>query len=324
MVKAARKYIVALDLGGTKLITALADGRGKILAQKKSESLLYKGAWLENIGHEIDQLLKTKGLATKNIRVISVGTPDIRVVTPKGEEDIREVITLYIKRKYAAKVITENDASCATFGELAASHGKLPANFIFVSIGTGLGGGIIIQNKIYFGTTGVAGEIGHLGIDINGEPCACGNRGCLHSFCSGNALFKNTLLKISREKNYDNKVVQLVGGFEPIDNLKKINAETIFQAAREKDPFAQSLVDDFIKHLSYGLANCVNILNPQAIVLGGGVGQLINKEMLSEITKQTISMISSLRAKNVKIKLSVLKDKAGILGAIKLALLSLR
>ncbi len=172
-----------------------------------------------------------------------------------------------ISRELGKAVYLINDANAAAVGELRYGAGREANNFIYITVSTGIGGGIIINGEIYTGSTGTAGELGHMVIDDNGPLCSCGNTGCWDMLASGTALTAEAKRLI--ESGANTKILEHAGG-----TIDKINAEVIHEAALAGDKLANRLIARNAYYLGVGLANLINIFNPEAIVIGGGLSNI--------------------------------------------------
>jgi Transcriptional regulator/sugar kinase len=167
-----------------------------------------------------------------------------------------------LKSHFNASVYLQNDASACTIAEKLYGSAKNLPNFVYITLSTGIGGGIFIGNKLYTGNHGMAGELGHMVILPNGPICGCGRRGCLEAIASGKGMARRVIENISEVKNST-----IFSDMNPAD----IDAKNIFAARRAGDMFAQLIVEETIYYLAVGIVNIINILDPQAIIIGGGL-----------------------------------------------------
>ena len=202
-----------------------------------------------------------------------------------------------LEKKLNLPVFINNDANCAALGEAVAGEGKDVQNMVMVTLGTGIGGGIIINKKIYTGG-GEAGEIGHMCIDADGKKCACGSVGCWERYASATALIEMT--EAAAKENPDSILAKMVG-----ENLFA-DGRTVFGAVEQGCPVGKAVLDKYITYLSIGIKNLINVFSPDAIVLSGGLSEA-GKALSAPLVKKLNS--------NVKIKISRLGNDAGIIGA---------
>ena len=211
-----------------------------------------------------------------------------------------------VEAAYGISTFLLNDASAAALGEHRFGAGRDSANLVYITVSTGIGGGFIIDNNLYSGTSGSAGDVGHMTIDVNGPVCNCGSTGCLETLASGTAIAREA---INRIKNGERSSLA-----KTRDGIENITAEKVGQAAREGDVLALAVVSRAAYYLGVGLANLVNILNPDTIIVGGGLSKL--GDLLLEPTREVMrERAFQLPARAVRIVPSQLGDDAGVLGA---------
>ena len=311
------KYI-GIDLGGTKILTAVADDNGEIIARVKlaTETELGQERIKKNIFKSIYKVLEKTDIKIEKIKSIGIGSPgplnvEKGIIYESANLPIKnmEIVEL-IEEETGVNTYLQNDANTAALGEKVFGAGKEADDLLYITISTGVGGGIIINGKIYYGHTGNAGEIGHMTVDPTGPQCGCGNYGCLESFSSGTAI-KN-MAKNAVENDESTLIKKLAKD-------QKLSAKLVAKAAAKGD---QKALDIFAKagyYLGIGIANLVNIFNPEMIILGGGV--LKAKEYFLDRAKEEFKKRAlKAPADIVKIKEAVLEDEIGVKGAIALAM----
>lgn len=272
------RYILGVDLGGTNIVvgTVAEDGR-KVLGVRADATRPEEGA--DAVVARIARLCKESmaeaervgQIAPSRIAGVGIGSPGpldreqgMVLITPNlGWRDfpLRQRVSDSLGG-LPAKL--DNDANCAVYGEWWLGAGRGSRYLIGLTIGTGIGGGIVIDGKLYHGANDAAGEFGHTTIDSTGRRCKCGNYGCLEAYASGPAIAARAVEGI--EAGAATKLAQYVGG-----DLTKITAQTVYEAAHGGDDFAQELVRETAKFLGTGIANFVNIFNPDTVVVLGGV-----------------------------------------------------
>ncbi len=212
-----------------------------------------------------------------------------------------------VKEKYRVDTLLINDASAAALGEHHFGAGQGINNLILLTVGTGIGGGIIINDRLYNGPGGSAGEIGHMTIDVNGPRCSCGNVGCLETLASGTAVAKEAMKCINQGER--SSLIEIVEG-----KIEDITAEKVEVAARRGDPLASEVIFKAATYLGVGVANLVNIFNPEMIIIGGGVANM--GDLLLNPARQVVNERAfSLPARAVSIVPAQLGNDAGLLGA---------
>jgi len=307
--------VLAIDLGGTKIIAAIISNQGRVMAREYSLTLADKGPQpvINRMVSAIDRLLSLRRIDSSQLNSVSIAAGPINfekglVTSPPnlpGWYDIplRDII----KEKYRVNTFLINDASAATLGEHRFGAGKGVNNLILLTLGTGIGGGIIINGKLYSGPCGSAGEIGHMTIDVNGPRCSCGNIGCLEMLASGTAVAREAIKRIRQGER--SSLTEIVEG-----KIESITAEKVEVAAQGGDSLALEVILKAANYLGAGLVNLVNIFNPEMIIVGGGMAKMGN--LLLDPAKQVVrERAFQLPAQAVRIVPAQLGDDAGVLGA---------
>jgi glucokinase len=274
------RYLVGVDLGGTNIVAgALAeDGIGDVIALRSEPTRSDQGAEavIDRIVRMIDTVIvdtiAQTGARREDVIGIGVGAPGpldrqrgIVVTTPNlgwTNYPLRDAIA----ERARLPVRIDNDANCATLGEWWMGAAKGASNVIGMTIGTGIGGGVIIGGRLYHGSSDVAGEIGHATIDVTGRLCKCGNYGCLEAYASGPSIAARAREAVSGDA--DAMLLRMVGG-----DPDKITAATVYEAAKRGDDAALDVVRETSRFLGAGIANLLNIFNPEVVVIAGGVTQ---------------------------------------------------
>ncbi|MFW6007125.1 MAG: ROK family protein [Halanaerobiales bacterium] len=315
-----KEYYIGVDLGGTKILTAIADGEGKIIARKKLSTEAEKGqeVIIKNIEETINSVLQKSGIKKSNVKKIGIGSPG-PLSTAKGV--IYETANLpwknvpivdIMEEKTGIPVQLENDANAAGLGEKWFGAGKGVDDLIYITVSTGVGGGIIIDKKALQGYDGAAGEIGHMTIQPAGPQCGCGNYGCLESFASGTAIAREGRKALKEDKSHVLKELS-------DNNPDKIDAYLVAQGAFKGDEVCKEIYNKAGYYLGIGIANLINIFNPEMIVMGGGVWkdeELLKDAMWESLEERALS--SSLEQVEIcKVKLG---DDTGVKGAIAVAM----
>ncbi len=307
-----KKYSVGGDLSGQSIKVGLVDSKGKIVKKVSVDSCASKGP--EAV---IEQIVKgIKSVTKKNDKIlgIGIGSPGAvklkkgTVENPPNFPNWGKVhLGKAIKEKFDCDVYVENDANAAAIGELIYGAGKKLENFIMITLGTGVGGGIIINKKIYRGETGGAGEIGHATIDYEGPQCKCGSFGCIESYLGNNYLIDRVKKQLKDRK--DSLLIKLTN-----NDLNLLTPQLIHQAAEDGDDFARSIIVDCGLKLGYVLASIINILDISTIIIGGGVagfGQLLFDTVTYSIKERVIKPSKE----RIVVQPAKLKNNAGIQGA---------
>ncbi len=308
--------ILAIDLGGSKIITAIISNKGLMMAREYYPTLADEGpqSVIERILSAVDHVLSLGNIGPSQLDSISIAAAgainlDKGIITfsPNlpGWHDIplREMV----KEKYGVDVFLLNDASAAALGEHHLGVGRGIDNLILLTVGTGIGGGIIINGELYTGSCGSAGEIGHMTIDVNGPRCNCGNIGCLETLASGTAVAKEAIRRISHGEK--SSLTQIVEG-----KIENITAEQVSIAAQGGDSLALEVISKAATYLGVGMVNLVNIFNPEMIIVGGGMAKM-GDLLLNPAREVVRERVFPLSAQAVRIVPAQLGDDAGVFGA---------
>ncbi len=316
--KKMTKYYFGIDVGGTFIKGAIVDGGGNITVSTKlpTERELGGERVFSNLISLCNTLLDMAKMKRDDITAIGIGIP--------GMVDVESGVIISAKKlgwtnfdicKRIGEVLglpskISNDANAAALGELRFGFKDKYKNMILLTLGTGVGGGIIIDGKLYEGNRGTGAEIGHSVIVLGGEKCNCGRRGCLEAYCSASAIIRDT--KRAMEAHPDSKMWE-------IGSLDKVDGRTAFDYANS-DVYAKEVVDGFITHLATGVTNMANIFRPEAVILGGGVCAQ-GKELTDPIQKIVNSEIYAGKdGPGVEVLTAQLQNDAGSLGAAALVI----
>ncbi|MDR0198013.1 MAG: ROK family protein [Oscillospiraceae bacterium] len=309
------KYYIGADIGGTNVSVGLTDDRYKILRKNtiKTEKEKGYGAIVRNIAAAVGELIDGAGLSPKKIEWLGAGCPglcnkDKGVLEWSNNLDWHnESLLSDLAELTGLPAHIDNDANAAAYGEFLAGAAKGTKSAVIITLGTGVGSGIIIDKKIYYGTNFAGGEIGHTVIEVDGYECTCGRRGCFEAYSSATGLVRMT--REALEKDSGSKMHELV------DTNGKISARTAWAAAKLEDKAGKEVVHKYIKYLAAGITNVINTFQPDIVCIGGGVcGEGDNLLVpLKKIVKAEIFSKNS--AKNAEIAICKLGNDAGIIGA---------
>jgi len=307
---------VGVDVGGTKIAVGLVDQDGQLLFQKSCPTRAERPAHevIEDITVLIKKLVKESHKEMTDILGIGIGIPGM---AEKDTGNVIECVNLgwkhvplkrLMEKEFDKPVYIDNDASVAALAEYEIGSLKGADNSALITIGTGIGGGIIVNGKLHNGSHGIGCEIGHTIVGENFYDCSCGRNGCLETFASATALIRYTK-KLIEETKEETIIIDKLEG-----NLDLLEAKTILDSAKEGDCVAVKAVDRFIKYLSIGLLNLINILDPEVIAIGGGVSKAGNY-LLNLIEKNINNNKAFGDMEIAKITLARLGNEAGIVGA---------
>ncbi len=253
---------LGFDVGGTKITGILSDSKGKILKRKQVKTRKFLGP-----DSLVDQIYGLSG-QFDGYDEVSVIFPapislDGRVLSAPNLRGWRNVnLKRKLMEKFGREVYLDNDATAQAISVKIFDKGKRYSNFVYVVNGTGIGGGIFINNKIYRGVNGYAGELGHMVVLANGPVCGCGRRGCIEALASGSAITRRVLENIKEVRN---------STFLSSIPMNRLTTEDVFSGKKLGDPFSTLIIDEAVYYFSLFLSNLINIFDPEAIFLGGGV-----------------------------------------------------
>ena len=309
-------YHIGIDLGGTNIAVGVTDdefniiGRGK----RKTPAGAQSDGILKEMAKAARQAVENAGLEISDIDDVGIAAPG--TVNPKtgyieysnnikfknypAADRLKELLS--VEKCYIA-----NDANAAAYGELLAGAGKGCKDFVAVTLGTGVGSGIILDGKILTGSNFAGAEIGHSYIIAGGEKCTCGNCGCWESYASATALKRQTAQAM---KNHPESLMWEISG-----SLDKVDGKTAFDAMRKNDPAAKEVVDNYIRYVAIGIVNVINIFQPECVGIGGGICN--EKDTLLAPIREFVDAHDYNRDPSVRTKIctAVLGNDAGIIGA---------
>lgn len=313
-------YIIGIDLGGMSAKGAIFDGEGNAVAKKSVPTDSADG--FEGTAKKLADLARAvaeeagvpfgevAGLGVASPGVVDGGTGKVLKWSNYGWENVP--LGERLAELTGKKVRIVNDANAAAYGEAKFGSAAAYQSSIFITLGTGVGGGIVLDGKIVEGFMSAGAEIGHMSIEADGVLCGCGNHGCFECYASATALIRRTKKKM--EENCDSRMWEIAGG-----SLANVDGRTAFEAAKLSDHDAREVVKKYIGYLAVGIANLVNILRPEAIVLGGGIA-CEGESLFGPLRKEVESRIYvSSSAVPLKIVGASLGNAGGIYGAYALA-----
>ncbi len=311
--KTDKKYYVGIDLGGTFIKGGIVTNAGEIIALDKTPTEAEKGSEgvSENIARLTFSLLEKAGLKACDMQGLGMGVPGMidsksGVVVYSNNLHWKDFkITARVSELTGLKVKIGNDANVAALGEAKFGAAKGCEDMVMVTLGTGVGGGIVVEGKLLEGNKSAGAEIGHMVIVADGEVCTCGRRGCFEAYASATALIRET-----------KRVMQLYPESKMWEGytLETVNGKTAFDY-KDVDPYAKEVVERYIEYLAFGLTNLANIFRPEVILLGGGVcaqGDSLIKPVQEILNKD---LFGGKMGPQVPIRVAALGNSAGVLGA---------
>ena len=301
---------LGIDLGGTAIKSGLVDDAGQVLFYETLPTNASGGA-----DAVLDALTDAcrRQLARAAVAAVGIGMPGTvdearGVLVRAANLPLADYpLTQALSRRLGIPAYLGNDANCALYGEIYAGAGRESDNFLLVTVGTGIGGGIRIGGKIHLGMEGRAGEFGHMIVAMDGRPCRCGRVGCWEQYSSATALIRQGREAV--EGHPESLILKKVNG-----DASKIEARTIIDAAREGDPVACQVYDKYIYYLAIGIVAIINAFDPEVIVLGGGVSKA-GDFLLEPLRKKVAEYVFYKDLPYAEIKIATLGNDAGIIGA---------
>lgn len=308
-------YRIGIDLGGTNIVVGLVEQDFRIVDKCSVKTQVPRS--VESMTADMAQMARTllerNRLLWQDVASVGVGVPGTANPENGHMEDANNLgfddvpFLPLLAKKIPVPVHFGNDANVAAWGEYL-TGGYQEDSFVMVTVGTGIGGGIILGGSLWPGINGAAAEFGHMTIDHDGVPCNCGRRGCFEAMASANALI--TQAREQMRKHPESLLWSLCG-----DNAAKVEAKTVFDGAAAGDETARELLDVYITYLAEGITNIINVFQPAVLCVGGGVsraGEVLLRPLREEVARRVYSRNSK---RNTRIELAKLGNDAGILGA---------
>jgi glucokinase len=312
---------LGVDLGGTKILTGVFDARFELKGTAKLSTKANRGveAVIERIARCVREALDECDRSLAQVRGVGVGAPGT-VDTEAGRVMFAPNLPAWknvplqpaLEKRLGVPVCLGNDANVCTLGVFHQEYQARPKHLVGVFIGTGIGGGLILNGDLYRGRNLTAGEIGHMVIEVNGPECSCGNRGCLEALASRTAIFRR--LQAAVKHGQKTLLTDLLG-----PDLKDMRSGDLRKAMRRGDKFVARVVGEAATYAGIGVANLINLLSPEIVVLGGGLIEALEAEMMPALLKSAKAHVMPGAMKGIKIAASRLGDHAGITGAAVLA-----
>lgn len=305
---------IGIDLGGTNIVAGVLDEQGNILHKESIKTNAQRP--YEDIVRDMAELAKTAaknaGFQPEDAQWVGVGCPGTcdpekgSIVYANNLPFANTPLREEFQKHYSVPFYVENDANCAALGEMQAGGAKDTKNSVTITLGTGVGGGVIIDGQIMSGHNHAGAELGHMIIVADGEPCSCGNQGCWEAYASATALIRQT--RQAMEQHHDSLLWEVAGD-------DKISARTAFDAAKRGDAVGKQLVENYLKYVSIGLLNIITIFQPEKILIGGGVsgeGEYILQPIRDYVAAHDYCKVPEKRTKIMRAQLG---NDAGIIGA---------
>ncbi len=307
-------YTVGIDIGGMSIKIGLVDDEGKILEQVRFKTSKTAEQCIKDMIENISALLDKYSLTEKDLRGIGIGCPGavsretgMVIYLPNlGWENVP--LAKELKKTFDLPVIISNDANVAALGETIYGAAKDYSTVVMFTLGTGVGGGMVIDNKLFEGGWSRGAELGHITLYLDGEPCTCGRTGCIERYVSATALMAQT--KKAMLEDRESLMWDYVKG-----NIENVDGKTAFECSKKGDVSANKVVDNYVKYLGESMLNMFNIFRPEAFILGGGVsaqGKYLNDKVKAYCEKFDYGYKDAPRT---EILTATLGNDAGIIGA---------
>lgn len=308
---------IGVDLGGTNIAVGVVDSNYRLLGKGSLKTHPTRSPMeiFQDMRAAAEIAMAQAGVSWDEIACVGVGTPgtpnqETGIIEFAGNLNFRKVPAVSMITKIMGKPIyMDNDASCAAYGEFKAGAGEgCHSSMVAITLGTGVGGGIILNGKIFSGHNYAGGELGHMVIDINGAECTCGRLGCWEAYASATALIRQT--KDAMRRDPDSYMWELVE-----KNIDLVSGRTAFEAMRCGDPAGKRVVDQYIYYVACGIINTINIFQPEMLCVGGGIskeGETLLAPIRKYVEHERFSVYASKQTKIVKAQLG---NDAGIIGA---------
>lgn len=308
-------YYVGIDLGGTNIKAGIVDGQGKILAEAfcKTQAQRPYQDIVRDMAGCVMQALKNAKMTTDDILSVGIGIPGYAnqktgtgaFCTNLGWYDVP--LQAEIRKYFDLHIAIDNDATVAGYAESIAGVSKDAESSVFLTLGTGVGGGIVIHGRPWSGAHGIGSEVGHMTLSVDGVPCNCGNNGCMEKYTSATAI-----IRMARQAcmTYPDSAMML----RAEGDLNRINAKTVIDAAKANDKAALEVFDEYCKYLAIAINNIIAFLDPEMIVLGGGVSHA-GDFLLEKVKAKVPRYLLYKTLPYPEICLASLGNEAGMIGA---------
>lgn len=313
-------YRIGIDLGGTNIAAGLVNEKFEIIAKESTPTLVGRPNLeiVRDIAALANKLCADAGIALSDVASLGIASPGIvddatGCVVYANNLDFRNFPILPELHKLLdiAEMHIENDANAAAWGEAIAGAAKGSKSSVMITLGTGVGGGIVDGGKVYKGFNNAAGELGHIVIRVDGRPCTCGRHGCWEAYSSATGLINMTKEKIEECKQTGRETVMT----RLVAEKGKVNGRTAFDGKRLGDAAACEVVDEYIKYLASGIASMINIFQPEVLSIGGGIsneGQYLLDLVIPKVREQ---QYGTGLVPMTDIRIAQLRNDAGIIGA---------
>lgn len=320
MAASEEKYLVGVDLGGTKIMAGVFDSALECVSWAKISTKAQRGpeVVISRIARCVEDAIDEGDLQLKQIRGIGIGAPGgvdpesgrVLFAPNLGWENV--ALRKELQKLIETQVFVDNDCNICTLGVYEKELGGKPKHVVGIFLGTGIGGGMILNGKLYSGFNRTAGELGHMVLDVNGPKCSCGNNGCFEALAGRAAIFNR--IKAAVKSGQKTLLTEMLG-----EDLKDLRSGHLRKAIRRGDKFVEKLIKEVARYTGVAVGGILNTLNPEVVVLGGGLIEALENEMMPIVVKTALEYAMPGTIKGIQIKASKLGDDAGIIGGAVLA-----
>jgi len=314
------EHVVGVDFGGTKILAGVFDAEFDCVARSRVSTKADRGAdeVIGRIARCIREAVDECDLDLKQIKAIGIGAPGAVdsesgkvIFAPNlGWNDVP--LKKELEKQLDAPVFLENDCNVCTLGVYEVELKSKPRDVVGIFLGTGIGGGLILEGQLYSGFNRTAGEIGHMVLEVGGPKCGCGNKGCFEALASRTAIFRK--IKEAVKEGQKTILTEMLG-----PNLEDLRSGDLRKAIKRGDKFVEHIIEEAAEYTGIAVANLINLFNPEVIVIGGGLMEQLEDEMLAIIIETALDYAMSGTAKGIDIIATRLGDDAGITGGAVLA-----
>jgi glucokinase len=321
-----KDWFVGVDLGGTKILAGLFDAQLRCIGRSRLSTKASRGPAevIKRIARCVLEVVDECDLEMKQVRAVGIGAPGPvnpesgKVIFAPNLEGWREIpLQKELGKLLDLPVSVENDCNVCTLGVY---HGELkskPQSMVGIFLGTGIGGGLILDGKLHTGFNRTAGEVGHMVLEVGGPKCGCGNRGCFEALAGRAAIFRR--IQSAVKEGQKTLLTEMLG-----PGLEDLRSGDLRKALRRGDKFVERVIEETAEYAGIAVANLMNLFNPEVVVLGGGLIQQLADEMMAIVVETAMDYAMSGTTKGIEIRASELGDDAGITGGAVLARMTTR
>jgi len=313
-------YVVGVDFGGTKILAGVFDEKFNCIGRARVSTKADRGVdeVIGRIARSVREAVDEIDLDLKQIKAIGIGAPGAVdsesgkvIFAPNlGWDDVP--LKKELEKQVDAPVFLENDCNVCTLGIYEVELKAKPRDVVGIFLGTGIGGGLIVEGQLYSGFNRTAGEIGHMVIQVGGPKCGCGNKGCFEALASRTAIFRT--IKEAVKEGQKTILTEMLG-----PELEDLRSGDLRKAIKRGDKFVEHVIEEAAEYTGIAAANIINLLNPEVIVIGGGLMEQLEDEMLAIIVETAMDYSMPGTTKGIEIIATKLGDDAGITGGAVLA-----